>query len=298
MNENDFNMSHLAGMLCALFLVAAPALIFLNKAITAKQRSLRLANLSLGIGLLSLFFPEAVLSASLSSASPLLHVVGGTIRMGLGVAGLVFGLLALASRTKDGGTGLVKPILGGALSCFLSLMGLSMFLLAFAHRPEAAAASWVYESHENDFRMTLPSSSWTKQPCNDGIVAFVRNRPAMQVIVTSSQQETQEQYEGTLGRLQSVFDQLPGAKLSQENGATPSGATFFYILRTSKNLVSSGDVFSALAVIRSKDRTIILVFEAPIQSLSNMGKQTERKRFDETARQIFLSAERNPRDYD
>src|SRR5262245_51486857 len=110
------------GRLLPSVLFGCLCIFFLMRAVRANSLSLKLANASLFCGLASFFLPELALGFTAAQHGLLFRGLG-IIRLAFGLAGLALGILALVYRTRDQGTGLVRPLVGSGFSVLHSIVG-------------------------------------------------------------------------------------------------------------------------------------------------------------------------------
>lgn len=164
--------SETTGRAIGLVIMAGIALAPLAVASRSKSRSERLACFSVFAGLSLFIFPEQILPVN-AVEHAWVFIADGLVRAALGVAGIVWCIMALRARKVDQGAGYVGPIVGALFSVFHILLAVSLILMTFlingglpSGPPSAAAAAtsdgpWLHSVAECGFEMQLPSRSWT-----------------------------------------------------------------------------------------------------------------------------------------
>jgi hypothetical protein len=284
--------AQLIGRLAAVVLFACLALYFLVRGLAPGPRSLRLANLALACGLTVFVLPEFALGL-VPAEAPAVFLVSASVRVPVGIAGVVLAAKALGAR-GDGGAGAARPVAALALSVLHAAAGLG--LLAFVS-PAGTSSPWVYESPDGAFRLALPSGRWQKAPTGGdiGIVLFGRLGPHMQAVVRRVEREqTRDDFEEAAEAFRRVIAANPKraalARFREE--ATAAGNLYSYC--TLMDATPQGDpVFVAHVVAWSPAKRVLVevVCEGVPAMLSRTGRAAELHTFEKDAEAICLSVE-------
>jgi hypothetical protein len=285
------NPAELAGRLLPVFLFGLLALYFLAQAVSARQPSLRLANISLFCGLAALALPEVILGWS-PSDHLIVFIISGCLRSLLGIAGVLLGAIAMVMRS-DGGVGIVRPWVGIAFSLLHLVFGAGFLLFSSMYVP---STPWRYQAPGGEFRLTLPSKQW-QQASTDGkrVVAFMCSPPRMQCSVLAvHRQRTESQFlqaaEMSRAQLERTAGQHGQIKVHEETNAAGNRVSYF----TGMDSTPDGKpVFVAYSITWSptKQTVIEVLFEGLPRMLSNTGRATEMNLFEWSAEKICLSVE-------
>jgi len=281
-----------AGQFIGAILLALLPCYFLVRALRAKERSLRLANWALALGLLAFFMPERMLELNPTS-NPIYYVVSGVLRLVASLSGIALAILALAARRRDQGTGYVRPILG-VLACMANL-GMAAFALFFSLYPRLEGPPWTFTAAAERFSIVLPSSRWEKFPeTPKNHVAAFAHRVAYPMRFLVSVETTEKDEDWALMR-EARWKELSGASVLApwqiEEEVTPQGQPCWTIRTECSAAKGEGRFFFSLVLIWLKDRkeVVSLMFEGPYRSQSTAGRQAEEAWFREQVRKIAIS---------
>lgn len=287
------NSAELVGRLVAVLLFACPAVYFLVRGLGSGPRSRCLANLALFCGLTTFVMPEIAIGLSPVDRSGL-FLASGAVRVLLGFVGIVLAVAALLTR-RDGGVGVIRPVLGAGFSLLHGFIGTGLMLFSSIAQP---STPWVYQSPDGSYRLTLPSPQWKQSPSTGGgpVVAFVRPvRPRMQAAVqTVKPQQTEADFERAADAIRVRLEgnpQLRGQAKFRE-GANPAGHRYHYFTVMDSS-PEGKPVFVAYSVTwcSHKQMVIEVIFEGLPTMLSQVGKAAEREAIEKAAETICLSVE-------
>jgi hypothetical protein len=270
------------------------ALWFSKKALSASTKSRKLAYVSVVLGILALFYLEKSVGLR-PTDDPLVFRISGTLRALLGLAGISLAVAALIIRRRDRGTGLIVPIVGGALSLTHLAMGLAFFYfasLASLGSPLATGSTaWTYRSSEYGFTITLPSDYWKGGESNDpSHFGFEDSMHSMHVGIKVVK-EDRKGFDAAVKHLHKIVDDSPDSTTnSQSEGFTASGHPYAYI-----TVLEKGDkghsIFVGISYVWCEEKGIMVqvIFEGMQRMESEIGKESEGKLFEESARSLCLS---------
>jgi len=270
------------------------ALWFSKKALSASTKSRKLAFGSVVLGILAFFYLEKSVGLR-PTDDPLVFRISGTLRALLGLAGISLAVAALIIRRRDRGTGLLVPIVGGALSLTHLAMGLAFFYfasLASLGSPLATGSTaWTYRSSEYGFTITLPSDYWKGGASNDpSHFGFEDSMHSMHAGVKVVK-EDRKGFEAAVKHLHEIVAESPDSSTnSQSEGFTASGYPYTYI-----TVLEKGDkghsIFVGISYVWCEDKGIMVqvILEGMQRMESEMGKESEGKLFEESARSLCIS---------
>jgi hypothetical protein len=286
------NPAELLGRLVATVLFACPACYFLVRGLMRAPRSRRLANLALFCGLTAWVVPEIVLAQATAGRSAV-FLASGAVRVLLGLAGVTLAIAALGTR-RDGGVGVVRPLMGAGFSLLHSVVGEALLLFGSFTRP---ATPWVYQSPDGAYRLTLPSHDWkeTRTTGGVGIVAFVRPVPRMQAsVLVVRRDQTEADFARAVEAFRARVEKNPDLQghATFREGTNAAGNRYHY----GSGMESGPDgkqVFVAYSVTwcPAKQMVIDVIFEGLPAMRSQAGQAAEREAIEKAAETICLSVE-------
>ncbi len=288
---NVDNSAQYLGQLFGSLLFALLPLMFFRDGLRAQTASLRFANFALGCGLAFCILPEYIFRP-VPRPWPM---VGGVIRLGLGIAGIVFAVRALVRRRQDHGTGIMRPVLGFGFSGFHAFMGFGFAFLHLLTPLEAdPATAWTYKDSQYGFEIKVPSDRWRQGQGPLG-VEFQHPSPAMLCAIVGATKATdQVDFDAAILKHQSFLPNQPLAKstLKRREGTTAQGNPYLYwdYMEDSAN---GERVFVATSVTFCKQKGVIvhMVFEGHPRMASQVGKESEIKSFHNAAEYMLLTVE-------
>jgi hypothetical protein len=286
------NSAEQVGRLVGVLLLACPALYFLVRGIRGSPRSRRLADLALFCGLLAFVMPETALGLSPANRYGV-FLASGAVRVALGLVGIALAVASLFTRS-DGGVGMARPMTGAGFSLLHMTAGAALLLFGSFSKP---STTWVYESPDGAYRLTLPSLHWKESATTGGvgIVRFVRPFPQMQASILSVKRDQAEagfiqSAEARRGQVDS--DPQLRARGKFREGTNAAGYRYHYFAGMDSS-PEGKPVFVAYSVtwLSRKQMVIEVIFEGLPTMLSETGKAAEMEAIEKAAETICMSVE-------
>jgi hypothetical protein len=238
--------------------------------------------------------PEAAFAAQ-GGLHPLFLRLSGVVRLAVGVLGCVLAVRAFRARRLDHAVGPVRPVLGGLASAFHAFAGFALFTIPTLFSLPTGETAWAYESPEFGFRLTLPSAEWREAKMKDGTLSFSHKVHRMHAAVRDVTAAPKEQdFHAAVKRMNASFGGAANrvSRPTIRQGLNSHGHAYWFA--TFLDVDEAGQtVFVATAVCwREEARQIVhIIFEAKPRTVSEMGRASEMRLFENAAETICLSVE-------
>jgi hypothetical protein len=293
------------GSLFVVLLFLGLAVYFLVRAAQVEQRSARLANLALFLGLLVFVNPEPVLGFAAVGRSVLQWV--GVGRLAAGLLGIVLAVLALWYRRQDRGAGTFSLIAGFVL-CGLHALGGVAYLVLPALYPGAssprdglagdqaeAGDAWTYHSAKHGFQVKLPSQDWKEVEKEDAAVAFYDRRHSALLALQVQRATREETFRAAVEDMRTNVDRFRHQYLNEPewtSGHNAAGYPYEYV-HVATNASEGKRVLFANSWIWCQDKGVAykVVFEGELKTMSDLGHDLAEEYFKRVAKGVVQSIE-------
>ena len=263
---------------------------FLLSALSAEQRSRRLANFALACGFFAmgrspehLFSAEGALKEALRIGAPMMMAL-------IALVGVVLAVLALKVRGADGGTGVARPVIGLLLCVMMGMSKAFIALMSLTLSP-ATTQPWEWTSQRYDYRLRLPQECVEgKREGMDG--AFHCGLKRMNAVVAVRQADAAD-YAAAVQKLRAKMsgsDLHQGAPIT-ESTSTEAGWPCTRVTIVEKAREGQPPVLVSIALIHWPEHGLLfdVLLEGQIWPSSEEGKTMMHEYFTRSARELHLS---------
>jgi hypothetical protein len=278
--------------MCGAYIWSLLPIIFLDRAMNARARSLRLANFAMCFGLLFLCLPEVTFQVG-----PIARGVMGAIRLLIAASGGLMAILALVFQRQDRGTGSIRPALAITFCGLHALVGFLLIASSFQFPRQSALAAaptaWTYQYPNTDIQIRFPSDQWREVPNNKGWKTFEHPTPQMSLSIT----EVHEIHNGKEfdRQLRLAHVQLTRAAKKPDNarqGTTAKGNVFGW-MDSLEFLEGNKELYSVVIFVwcEKKNTALKMTFEGITDNPSYERRKADRDAFKRNAEFVLLSVE-------
>ncbi|HEY0093509.1 MAG TPA: hypothetical protein VGB96_04260, partial [Archangium sp.] len=280
-----------AGELVATVLLALLPLWFFFKAWRAETRSLRLANLALGCGLLMVVRPERVLPLQEGTSGTGL-LIARLVLVLVAAVGFVLSVLAMRARGSDGGTGTARPVIALLLCLLLGFTNVGTAMVSWGMNPENNKP-WEWTSAQRGYRLRLPSSTCVESRMENAEAAFVCRVQRMQAAVFTRPADAAG-YATAIAELNTRMRDSSNEQDAPpviEETRTEAGWSCTRATVTERASNGHGPVMTSIALIHWPERELLftVMIEGELWASSDGVRQVLRETFQKAARGIHLS---------
>jgi hypothetical protein len=289
MHMNSQQAGAQAGYIFATVLFLLSLWFIFVKGLPEQKRSLKLANLALGCGLL-LFagperfpWPDAVRDGALLGSRLLLILVA--------VGGIVLAVMALRARAADGATGNAKSIIAMLLCGLMIFTSGGMMVMSHAMRPENDT-SWEWRSAQYGYRLRVPSSGCVESKAKGADAAFVCRLRRMNAAVFAKP-GNQAAYSATIEEMRAQALQTPvqDGRPVDEVTHTEAGWPCYRTTLVESAREGHGPTLVSVAVVHwpEKDMVFTVLLEGEKWTVSEGATELVRETFKRDAHALQVS---------